>query len=149
MHGLLGFFEESFFLHACYRVSVDGHERHTEFSLECCFVDAARGAEGEERELFHADGARRGLFLRARELAAFDGVDVGRDVLRVFVADAIEVGVRRRAEAEVRLVLPIAEVVAALAARAREIRNLVACIAVRGERRRHEVVHRFCHVVIG
>ena len=55
---------------------------------------------------------------------------------------------RGRAEAEVRTILPVAEVVAAFVAGLGKVRDFVACVAVCGERRRHEVVHSFRRLVI-
>ena len=137
----LGLFEQAFRLHALDGIGVNRGKRRGEAALERCFVNACGRAKGEEREFLHLDGARRGLFLRARERAVLDGVDVGCDVLRVLVADAVEIGMRGGAETEIWLVLPVAEVMTALKAQLCKIRNLVALVAMRGERLRHEVVH--------
>ena len=144
----LCFFDQPFRLHALDGVGVDRGKRRGEAALERCFVNADGRAKGKEREFLHLDGARRGLFLRARECAVLDGINVGCDVLCVLVADAVEIGMRGGAEAEVWFVLPITKVVAALKARLCKIRNLIALVAVRRKRRCHEVVHGFrCRIV--
>ena len=45
--------------------------------------------------------------------SAFDGFDICADVFRVCGASSVVVRVRRRAEAEIGAVLPVAEIVAA------------------------------------
>ena len=105
-------------------------------------VDALRRAQGEEGILLHltlscARAVLGGAYARPRP----HGADVGGDVRLVRPALSVHIAVRRRAEAEVGGHVPIAAVVPALKAPLREVRDLIAGVAARGELRHEEVIH--------
>ena len=104
-------------------------------------LNSAREPQLQHRRLPRAAFRRQLLVLAPRRAARRDGLDVRRRVGDVLVPHLVDEPRRRRPEPDVRLVVPVPQVVPAFRTRAGKVADLVVCQARRGQHIERQLVH--------